>query len=215
LIQIKARLAEVGKTAFCGNPGRRRFSMRSVSTLAAIAVLAAAPFASHAQTPPVDPHAGHHPDQAQAAPVAPGGAMGMKGGGMMGGGMMGGDMARMMAMMHGGMMDGAMMGHVEGRLAFLKTELKITPAQEPQWAKFADVIRANAKGAQAGMQAMMQAGAKAATAPEVLARHEKMLTAKLDSVRALKAAFDPLYASLSDEQKKSADELITGPMGMM
>jgi hypothetical protein len=105
--------------------------------------------------------------------------------GMKGGGMMGGDMARMMAMMHGGMMDGAMMGHVEGRLAFLKTELKITPAQEPQWAKFADVIRANAKGAQAGMQAMMQAGAKAATAPEVLARHEKMLTAKLDSVRAL------------------------------
>jgi hypothetical protein len=141
-----------------------------------------------------------------------GGAGGMD---MKGGGMMGGDMARMMAMMHGGMMDGAMMGHVEGRLAFLKTELKITPAQEPQWAKFADVIRANAKGAQAGMQAMMQAGAKAATAPEVLARHEKMLTAKLDSVRALKAAFDPLYASLSDEQKKSADELITGPMGMM
>jgi hypothetical protein len=190
--------------------------MRTISTLAAIAILAATPFASHAQTPPVDPHAGHHPDQAQAAP---GGAMDMKGGAgamdMKRGGMMGGDMARMMAMMHGGMMDGAMMGHVEGRLAFLKTELKITSAQEPQWAKFADVIRANAKGAQAGMQAMMQAGAKAATAPEVLARHEKMLTAKLDSVRALKAAFDPLYASLSDEQKKSADELITGPMGMM
>jgi len=187
--------------------------MRTVSTLAAIAVLAATPFASHAQTPPVDPHAGHHPDQAQAAPgapAAPGSAMDMKGGGMMGG-----DMAHMMAMMHGGMMDGAMMGHVEGRLAFLKTELKITPAQEPQWAKFADVIRANAQGAQAGMHAMMQAGAKAATAPEVLARHEKMLTAKLESVRALKAAFDPLYASLSDEQKKSADGLVKGPMGMM
>jgi len=187
--------------------------MRTVSTLAAIAVLAATPFASHAQTPPVDPHAGHHPDQAQAAPgapAAPGSAMDMKGGGMMGG-----DMAHMMAMMHGGMMGGAMMGHVEGRLAFLKTELKITPAQEPQWAKFADIIRTNTKGAHAGMQAMMQAGAKAATAPEVLARHEKMLTARLESVRALKAAFDPLYASLSDEQKKSADELITGPMGMM
>jgi hypothetical protein len=181
--------------------------MRTISALTAIAVLAATPFASHAQNPPVDPHAGHHPDKAQAAP---GGVMDMKGGGMMGG-----DMARMTAMMHGGMMDGAMMGHVEGRLAFLKTELKITSAQEPQWAKFADVVRTNAKGVQAGMQAMMQAGAKAATAPEVLARHEKMLTAKLESVRALKAAFDPLYASLSDEQKKSADELIMGPMGMM
>jgi hypothetical protein len=193
--------------------------MRTMSTLAAIAVLAATPFSSYAQTPPTDPHGGHHPDKVQAAPAAPGGAMDMKGGAggmdMKGGGMMGGDMARMMAMMHGGMMDGAMMGHVEGRLAFLKTELKITPAQEPQWTKFADVIRANAKGAQAGMQAMMQAGAKSATAPEVLARHEKMLTAKLESVRALKAAFDPLYASLSDEQKKSADELVMGPMGIM
>jgi hypothetical protein len=210
LIQIKARLAEVGNSALTGNPGRRRLFMRSISTLAAIAVLAAAPFSSYAQNPTTDPHAGHHPDRAQAAPAAPAGAMDMKGGGMMGG-----DMARMMAMMHGGMMDGAMMGHVEGRLAFLKTELKITPAQESQWAKFADVVRTNAKGAQAGMQAMMQAGAKATTAPEVLAHHEKMLTAKLESVRALKAAFDPLYASLSDEQKKSADELVTGPMGMM
>jgi hypothetical protein len=193
--------------------------MRTISTLAAIAVLAATPFSSYAQTPTTDPHAGHHPDQAQAAPVAPGGAMDMKAGAgamdMKGGGMMGGDMARMMAMMHGGMMDGAMMGHVEGRLAFLKTELKITPAQEPQWTKFADVIRANAKGAQAGMKVMMQAGAKAPTAPEAFAHHEKMLTAKLESVRALKAAFDPLYASLGDEQKKSADELVTGPMGMM
>lgn len=195
--------------------------MRIMSTLAAAALLAATPFASYAQSQPNDDHSAHHPDQAQAAPAAPGG-MDMKGGaagGMMGGGMMGGDMGRMMAMMHGFMMDGAMMGgmplrHVEGRLAFLKTELKITPAQEPQWTKFADVVRATAKGAQGAMKPMMQAGAQAPTAPEVLARHEKMLSTRLEAARALKGAFDPLYASLSDEQKKIADELVMSSMMM-
>ena len=30
----------------------------------------------------------------------------------------------------------------------------------------------------------------------------------------LKTALDPLYAALSDEQKKTADEIMPGPMGM-
>ena len=147
----------------------------------------------------------------------------MKGGGaggMMSGGMMGGDMGRMMTMMHGGMMAGGMMGdmplkHVEGRLAFLKTELKITPAQEPQWTKFAEVIRNAAKNAQATKPPMMQGGMKTSPAPERLAHYEKTLTARLETIRALKAAVDPLYASLSDDQKKLADELLMGPMGVM
>lgn len=35
--------------------------------------------------------------------------------------------------------------HVEGRLAFLKTELKITYTQAPQWNAYADAVRANGK----------------------------------------------------------------------
>jgi hypothetical protein len=192
--------------------------MRIMSALAAVAVLATVPLVSYAQSPPSDDHNAHHPAQAQAAPAAPG-SMDMKGGA--GGGMMGGgDMSRMMAMMHGGMMSGGMMGgmplkHVEGRLAFLKTELKITPAQEPQWAKFADTVRSTVKNAQGAMPPMMQGGAQAATATDLLGRYEKTLTSRLETVRALKAAFDPLYALLSDEQKKAADELLTGPMGIM
>ena len=60
-------------------------------------------------------------------------------------------MRDMMRMMMGadGMPDmrtmAAMAGHVEGRLAFLKTELKITDAQLPLWDAVADVIRANAR----------------------------------------------------------------------
>jgi len=57
--------------------------------------------------------------------------------------------------------------------------------------------------------------AQAATLPDKLATREKMLAARLEALRKLKAAVDPLYAALSDEQKKTADELIMGPMGMM
>ena len=198
--------------------------MRIASALTVVAILATTPLSSQAQSPPSDDHNAHHPAQAQAAPTAPG-SMDMKGnagGSMMGGGAMmgGGDMGRMMEMMHAGMMSGGMMGgmplkHVEGRLAFLKTELKITPAQEPQWTKFADTVRSTAKNAQGAMPPIMQGGAPAATAPDLLGRYEKTLSSRLETVHALKAAFDPLYSSFSDDQKKAADELLTGPMGIM
>jgi hypothetical protein len=40
------------------------------------------------------------------------------------------------------------------------------------------------------------------------------MTAQLEAVRRVKAAVDPLYEALSDDQKKTADELILGPMGV-
>ena len=43
---------------------------------------------------------------------------------------------------------------------------------------------------------------------------EQWLTVRLDGTRALKAAFAPLWNALSDEQKKSADELLAPHMGM-
>ncbi len=165
--------------------------MRILSTMAAVAVLAAVPLASHAQSGPSgDPH---HPDKAQTAPPARSGGM----------------------MMHGGVMGHMPLKHVEGRLAFLKAELKITPAQEPQWSKFAEVVRSTARSAQAAMPPMKHGGAQASSAPDRLGHYEKTLTSRLEAVRALKGAVDPLYASLSDDQKKVADELLMGPMGVM
>jgi len=139
----------------------------------------------------------------------------MPGGGMAGMGDM--PMMRMMRMMTGqdGMGGMAMMaGHVEGRLAFLKTELKITDAQLPLWNAVSDAIRANAKS-MAAMSGGMTGSSQTATLPETLALREKMMTAHLEALHRLKAAVDPLYAALSDEQKKTADELLMGPMGMM
>ena len=61
---------------------------------------------------------------------------------------------------------------------------------------------------------MMQSGA-AASLPEKLEHHAKMAAAHLARLQAIKDALDPLYASFSDEQKKLADGLNIGPMGVM
>ena len=108
----------------------------------------------------------------------------------------------------------AMAGHVEGRLAFLKTELKITDAQLPLWDAVADVIRANARSMGSMAEGMM-GSTQTAALPDRLAAREKMMSAHLEVLRKFKAAIDPLYAAFSDEQKKTADELLMGPMGMM
>jgi hypothetical protein len=127
-------------------------------------------------------------------------------------GMMGMGMMRMMRM---GMM--GMAEHVEGRIAFLKTELKITDAQMPQWTAFADALRANARQMSEMCSSMMQGGMRGdagVSALDRLDRMEKMMTAMTEAVKATKAALAPLYAALTDEQKKMADRLMRGPMGM-
>ena len=105
-----------------------------------------------------------------------------------------------------------MAGHVEGRIAFLKTELKITAAQMPVWNAVADAIRAAPKDV-SGMPCipMMQSSG---TLPERLAAREKAMTAHLEALRKLRSAVEPLYVALSDDQKKTADQLMIGPMGM-
>jgi LTXXQ motif family protein len=131
---------------------------------------------------------------------------------MMGGPQMGG--MPMMGMMQV-MMGQGMAGHVEGRIAFLKTELKITDAQMPLWNAVADAMRVNAKE-MAGMMPMMQSmmQQQSSTLPEKLATREKTITAHLEAFRKFKTAVEPLYAILNDEQKKTADQLLLGPMGM-
>lgn len=162
-------------------------------------------------------HDEHHPAAAPpAATAAP--SAGMSRGSMAGPGGM--PMMGMMRMMMG--QDGPsgmpmmmhMTGHVEGRLAFIKTELKITDAQLPLWNAVADAIRADAK-VMGDMPGGMIGSMQAATLPDKLVTREKMLTAHLEALHRFRATVEPLYAALSDDQKKTADELLLGPMGMM
>ena len=117
-----------------------------------------------------------------------------------------------MMMGHGGM--SMMAKHIEGRLAFLKTELKITDAQLPLWNAFAQAMRDDAGMMQAMPHPIMGMN-KAATLPNKLAMRETMLEAQLEAVRKLKAAADPLYTALDTDQKKTADDIMLSPMGMM
>jgi LTXXQ motif family protein len=119
-------------------------------------------------------------------------------------------MTGMMQMMMG---QNGMASHVEGRIAFLKTELKIADAQQPLWNAVADAMRANAR-AMADMPSGMPMMGTGTTLPDKLASHEMMMAAHLDGLRKLRAAVDPLYAALNDDQRKTADELMIGPMGM-
>jgi hypothetical protein len=119
---------------------------------------------------------------------------------------------------HEGMMMMCRMAeHVEGRLAYLKTELKITEAQMPQWNAFADAFRATGQkmGQHCAMAKEHGGAMMSADLPERLNMMEQHMTLHLDSLRAIKAAVQPLYSVLSDEQKKTANEIMKGPMGRM
>ena len=104
--------------------------------------------------------------------------------------------------------------HIEGRLAYIKTELKIAGAQTLQWNAFADAVRANAKAMSEIRGAMMSRQGAPATLPERLALEDKAATAHLEALKKIEDAAGKLYMVLTEEQKKLADSIIVGPMGM-
>jgi hypothetical protein len=186
---------------------------RPLSALSVAAVLTFAPLAASAQNAPMmggEMKGGNMMGDGMKGCDAMGGDMkGCVGGDMMGGGME--NMQRMMSMMH------EKLSHAGDRIASLKTELKITEAQMPAWNKFSDVLIASAKSMEESMDAMhkrMQSGVML-TLPEKLDHYAQMAAAHITNLQAIKAALDPLYASFSDEQKKLADGLKIGPMGLM
>jgi LTXXQ motif family protein len=135
-------------------------------------------------------------------------------------GAMGGD-CPMMDMMGQGMRGHGMMGRhggmsaiVDGRLAYLKDELKISDAQTEAWNGYADVAKSRAnvmQGMREGMMGAMQKGG----AVEKMDIRIKGMESMLESMKALKPATEKLYSVLTDEQKKIADELIGAACGAM
>lgn len=127
------------------------------------------------------------------------------------------EMMQRMGMMGTGIGGMATVDRVEGRIAFLRAELKITDAQAEAWNGFADALRANAKKLAAIRAPMMPKPGDAQPPMNLTARldlQEQWLTARLDGVRAIKSAFVKLNDVLSDDQKKTAGELLAPHMGM-
>jgi hypothetical protein len=191
-----------------------RTAMKSMKTFAAAAFLVATAAigsaAAQNQTPQQGPWGG--PMMGQWGPRGSG-EYGFMGPGMMGYAGMGPWM-----MGQGGFgpaMCGAMAGHIDGRLAYIRAELKITDAQEPLWKTYADAARTSSGTMLARCSSMIGQRSSTVSVPDRLDQNEQLLAAQLDAVRAMNKALKPLYAAFSDSQKQRADQILWGPMGMM
>ncbi len=158
----------------------------------------------------------HHPESAKGEQ--------MQDQEMMGGQMKGG------MMMHQGMIDCPMMGQsqgeprTEGRLAFLKAELKIKSGQESAWNTYADAVRDSHKHKADHMakmnQKMMKKDDAAQTAerppaPEALRKRIEMMETMLANLKSVSSATSNFYDKLDQSQKATADELLGMSCGMM
>jgi periplasmic protein CpxP/Spy len=103
----------------------------------------------------------------------------------------------------------------EARIAYVKAELKITPAQQAAFDRYAQVIRDNAAATQKAFQDMRgQRGQhKDMSAIERVEQRAKMAQIRDQQQQQYLGAFRPLYASLSPDQKKVADDLATPHFG--
>ena len=102
---------------------------------------------------------------------------------------------------------------VEARLAYIRTALKITDAQQAQWNAFADTLRIQARAADKRMQEFRAQREQGATRerPNAIARLEREQQRHAESATRINerlAVQRPLYAALSTEQKAIADEVL-------
>jgi hypothetical protein len=94
----------------------------------------------------------------------------------------------------------------EARIKELHAKLKITPAQEELWNNVAQVMRDNAKV----MDALIKERSGKAgtmTAVDDLKSYAEIVDARAEGIKKFISVFEPLYASMSNAQKKNADKL--------
>jgi len=104
---------------------------------------------------------------------------------------------------------------VEARLAYEKTALKITEAQQSQWDAYANLVRKYAQDMEQRIQSRRsgEPGRPKHHRPTAIERLEKAQTFHAEAVTRINqflAVEKPLYAALSPEQQKVAD-LVLNP----
>jgi periplasmic protein CpxP/Spy len=95
---------------------------------------------------------------------------------------------------------------VERRIKELHSQLQITPAEEPQWNEFAQVMRENARDMD---QAFMQRSQQFSTmnAVQNMQSYEQISEEHAQRVQKLLPAFQKLYEAMPDQQKRVADQV--------
>lgn len=107
---------------------------------------------------------------------------------------------------------------VDGRLAYMTTELKITSEQTAAWDAFAAVVRTSVKAhndmMRSGTEEFEDGALFDKPLPEQLAFRITRMEAHLAQIKSVKAAVDELYAVLTDEQKAVADDVVLPLTGL-
>jgi hypothetical protein len=101
---------------------------------------------------------------------------------------------------------------IEQRITYLHQQLKITPAQETQWKAFADAMREDGETMGKLYEQRMK-GIGSETALDNMREYAQLTQAHADGAKKLVAAFEPLYSSLSPQQKQLADSTFREHMG--
>jgi hypothetical protein len=99
---------------------------------------------------------------------------------------------------------------LERRLAFLHTRLRITPAQERAWTALAGVLRDEARermGDRQDFRDRREQGQDRSVVERLQERQHRLADRNADLDRVIRAV-QPLYASFSEEQKRTADRLM-------
>jgi len=95
---------------------------------------------------------------------------------------------------------------VEERIRDLHRRLHITDAQKAQWDNLAQVMRDNAQ-AMTDLQKQRAADAKSMNAVDVIKSYSEVIQAHQEGMKKFVPAFEDLYNSMSDAQKKTADSM--------
>src|SRR5262245_7397407 len=104
---------------------------------------------------------------------------------------------------------------VEARLAYIRTALKITGAQQSQWDAYANVRRQQAVAMEKTFQerrAQIEQRRAEGKRPTAVERHEfarTRMAAATQRLDELLAVEKPLYAALTPEQQRVADEVLS------
>jgi periplasmic protein CpxP/Spy len=95
---------------------------------------------------------------------------------------------------------------VESRIKELHRKLKITQAEEPKWDAVAQVMRENAQTMES-LQKHRAADAKSMDAVGMVRSYAEVVQAHEDGIKKFIPAFEDLYNTMSDSQKKTADSM--------
>ena len=95
---------------------------------------------------------------------------------------------------------------VENRIKELHAQLRITPAEEPQWNQFAEVMRENARAMDQAFRERAQ-GFESMNAVQNMQSYEKLAQAHAQDLEKLVPAFQKLYDAMPDQQKQLADQV--------